>query len=154
LPPYPVVDAPETILDVSDLVFIDPVGTGFSRALGEYEGKDFWGLDEDAESMADFIATWITEHGRWNSPKFLLGESFGTTRAAAVAKLMEEDRSISLNGIVFVSQALDYQGSTPLRARQFGFLYHLCAYDGCNCLVSWTRATTPGKPGGIPAAIT
>ena len=113
LPPYPVVDAQETILDVSDLVFIDPVGTGFSRALGENEGKDFWGLDEDAESMADFIATWITEHGRWNSPKFLLGESFGTTRAAAVAKLMEEDRSISLNGIVFVSQALDYQGSTP-----------------------------------------
>ncbi len=112
-PPYPVLDAPETILDVTDLVFIDPVGTGFSRALGDYEGKDFWGLNEDADSMALFIRTWITEHGRWNSPKFLLGESFGTTRAAAVARKMEEDLAISLNGIVFISQALDYQGSTP-----------------------------------------
>ncbi len=113
LPPYPIVDAPETILDATDLVFIDPVGTGFSRALGEYEGKDFWGLNEDADSMALFIQTWINEHNRWNSPKFLLGESFGTTRAAAVAQRMEEEMSISLNGILFISQALDYQGSTP-----------------------------------------
>lgn len=113
LPPYPILEAPETILDVSDLVFIDPVGTGFSRALGDYEGKDFWGLNEDADSMALFIRTWITEHNRWNSPKFLLGESFGTTRAAAVAKIMEGNMDISLNGILFVSQALDYQGSTP-----------------------------------------
>ena len=113
LPPYPVLGAPETILDITDLVFIDPVGTGFSRALGEYEGKDFWGLNEDADSMALFIRTWITQHDRWNSPKFLLGESFGTTRAAVVARLMEEEMSISLNGIIFVSQALDYQGSTP-----------------------------------------
>ncbi|GJL66073.1 MAG: carboxypeptidase [Nitrospirales bacterium] len=113
LPPYPIIDAPETILDVTDLVFIDPVGTGFSRALGEYEGKDFWGLNEDADSMALFIQTWINAQNRWNSPKFLLGESFGTTRAAAVAQRMEEDLSISLNGILFISQALDYQGSTP-----------------------------------------
>ena len=63
--------------------------------------------------MANFITTWITENGRWNSPKFLLGESFGTTRAAAVARILEEDLSVSLNGIVFISQALDYQGSTP-----------------------------------------
>lgn len=113
LPPYPLEDAPETILDVSDLVFIDPVGTGYSRALGEHDAKEFWGLDEDADSMAEFIRTWITENKRWNSPKFLLGESFGTTRAAVVARKLEGDLSISLNGIVFVSQALDYQGSTP-----------------------------------------
>ena len=113
LPPYPIVDAPETILDVSDLVFIDPVGTGYSRALGDHEGKEFWGLKEDANSMAEFIRTWITENKRWNSPKFLLGESFGTTRAAVVANILEGDLSISLNGIVFISQALDYQGSTP-----------------------------------------
>ncbi|MCG8413819.1 MAG: hypothetical protein MI746_06315, partial [Pseudomonadales bacterium] len=67
----------------------------------------------DADSMALFIQTWINEQNRWNSPKFLLGESFGTTRAAAVAQRMEEDLSISLNGILFISQALDYQGSTP-----------------------------------------
>lgn len=113
LPPYPIADAPETILDVSDMVFIDPVGTGFSRALGDHEGKEFWGLNEDANSMAEFIRTWITQNKRWNSPKFLIGESFGTTRAAAVANILEGDLSISLNGIVFISQALDYQGSTP-----------------------------------------
>jgi len=112
-PPYPLLAAPETILDVSDLVFVDPVGTGFSRALGDHEGKEFWGLYEDARSMAEFIQTWITEHDRWNSPRFLLGESYGTTRAAAVAKILEADMMIGLNGIVLISQALDYQGSTP-----------------------------------------
>ena len=112
-PPYPILDTPESILDVSDLVFIDPVGTGFSRALGEHKGKEFWGLQQDSASMAEFIRTWITDNGRWNSPRFLLGESYGTTRAAAVAKILENDLSISLNGIVFVSQALDYQGSSP-----------------------------------------
>ena len=112
-PPYPILAADETILDVTDLVFVDPVGTGFSRALGEHESKEFWGLQEDAMSMAEFIRTWITDNGRWNSPRFLLGESYGTTRAAAVAKILEDDLMISLNGIIFVSQALDYQGSTP-----------------------------------------
>ncbi|GAA5143491.1 S10 family peptidase [Thalassotalea piscium] len=111
--PYPVLDTAESILDVSDLVFIDPVGTGFSRALGQHKGKEFWGLKEDAKSMASFIRTWITDNGRWNSPRFLLGESYGTTRAAAVAKILEQDLSVSLNGIVFISQALDYQGSSP-----------------------------------------
>jgi carboxypeptidase C (cathepsin A) len=112
-PPYPILDTSESILDVSDLVFIDPVGTGFSRALGEHKSKEFWGLQQDAASMAAFIRTWITANGRWNSPRFLLGESYGTTRAAAVAKILEKDLSISLNGIVFISQALDYQGSSP-----------------------------------------
>ena len=112
-PPYPILNTPETILDVSDLVFIDPVGTGFSRALGEHKSKEFWGLKQDANSMAHFIRTWLTDNNRWNSPRFILGESYGTTRAAAVAKILENDLSISLNGIIFISQALDYQGSTP-----------------------------------------
>ncbi len=112
-PPYPILDAPGTILDVTDLVFVDPVGTGFSRALGKHENKEFWGLNEDARSMAEFIRTWVTKNGRWNSPRFLLGESYGTTRAAAVSKLLEGEFMMSLNGIIFVSQALDYQGSSP-----------------------------------------
>jgi carboxypeptidase C (cathepsin A) len=112
-PPYPVLQAPETILDVSDLVFVDPVGTGFSMALGEHKNTEFWGLTEDAQSMAEFIVEWTTQKGRWNSPRFLLGESFGTTRAAAVAQILEEKMMMSLNGIIFVSQALDYLGSTP-----------------------------------------
>ena len=112
-PPYPIVTSPGTILDVSDIVFVDPVGTGFSRALGDHKGKEFWGVGKDARSMAEFIRTWVTENNRWNSPRFLLGESYGTTRAAAVAGLLEGEFSMSLNGIIFISQALDFQGSTP-----------------------------------------
>jgi len=112
-PPYPIINAPETILDVTDLVFVDPVGTGFSRALAEHEGKEFWGLYEDANSISEFIRDWVTANGRWNSPKFLLGESFGTTRAAAVANILEVEMMMSLNGIIFISQALDYAGSSP-----------------------------------------
>ncbi|MDC8829666.1 S10 family peptidase [Alteromonas gilva] len=113
LPPYTPKTSASSIMDVTDLVFIDPVGTGFSRAVGEHEGKEFWGLKEDAESMASFIRTWMTENNRWGSPIFILGESYGTTRAAYVANLLQKDMKINLNGLVFVSQALDYQGSSP-----------------------------------------
>lgn len=112
-PPYPILKTPESLLDVADLVFIDPVGTGYSKALGSHKNKEFWGLTEDANSMAEFIRTWLNDNNRWNSPRFLLGESFGTTRAAAVAKILEKDLSISLNGLIYISQALDYQGSSP-----------------------------------------
>ncbi|MCB1845364.1 MAG: serine carboxypeptidase, partial [Halioglobus sp.] len=113
LPPYPVENAVETILDVTDLVFVDPVGTGYSRALGEHEGKEFWGLNEDAQSIAEFIRSWVTDNHRWNAPRFLLGESYGTTRAAAVADLLESDFMMRLNGVILISQALDYAGSSP-----------------------------------------
>ncbi len=124
-PPYPLVDNPLTLLDLTDLVFVDPVGTGFSRAFGEHEGKEFWGLDQDAASVAEFIERWITDNGRWNSPKFIAGESFGTTRAAAVAEILEVRRGISLNGIVMISQALDYQGSTPVDDNLISYITYL-----------------------------
>lgn len=113
LPPYLPKHSANSVLDVTDLVFIDPVGTGFSRALGKHDGKAFWGLKEDARSMAEFIRTWMTENNRWGSPIFILGESYGTTRAAYVANILQKDMKISINGLVFVSQALDYQGSSP-----------------------------------------
>lgn len=124
-PPYPLLDNPLTLLDVTDLVFVDPVGTGFSRPLGEHEGKEFWGLNEDATSVAEFIQQWITENGRWNSPKFLAGESFGTTRAAAVADILEGRASISLNGIIMISQAMDYTGSTPVDDNLVSYITYL-----------------------------
>ncbi|GGF78374.1 S10 family peptidase [Alteromonas lipolytica] len=113
LPPYQPEASSASVMDVTDLVFIDPVGTGFSRALGEHEGKAFWGLKEDAQSMAEFIRTWMTENNRWGSPVFILGESYGTTRAAYVANILQKSMKINVNGLVFVSQALDYQGSSP-----------------------------------------
>ena len=124
-PPYHVEDNPLALLDVTDLVFVDPVGTGFSRALGEHENKEFWGLNEDAESMAEFIRTWITRNRRWLSPKYLLGESYGSTRAGAVAARLENSDNVSLNGIVLISQALDYTGSTPSHDNVIAYVTYL-----------------------------
>ena len=109
-PPYPVVDNAHSLLDVTDLVFIDPVGTGYSRTLGETDAGDYYGLHEDAESIAEFVRIWLTENGRWNSPKYVAGESYGTTRAAALTeKLQGGWNGVALNGVILVSAILDFQ---------------------------------------------
>ncbi len=111
--PYALVANSQGILDQTDLVFIDPVGTGYSRVIGPGKVEDFWGLTEDARSVARFIRQWITAHGRWMSPKYIAGESFGTTRAVAVAGELERGgQNMALNGLILISQALDYGGST------------------------------------------
>jgi carboxypeptidase C (cathepsin A) len=124
-PPYDVEDNSLALLDVTDLVFVDPVGTGFSRAVGEHENKEFWGLNEDADSIAELIRTWVTQNKRWLSPKYLLGESFGTTRAGAVAARLEGRGYVSLNGLILVSQALDYMGSTPSHDNFISYITYL-----------------------------
>ena len=125
-PPYTVVHNPHSPLDVTDLVFIDPVGTGFSRPVGKGTGKDFWGLNEDAESIAQFIRKWITVNKRWNSPRYIAGESFGTTRAAAVAyALGGGGQDVALNGLILISQALDYTGSTPVHDNLIAYVTYL-----------------------------
>jgi carboxypeptidase C (cathepsin A) len=105
--PYKIADNDGTLLDKADLVFIDPVGTGFSHAVGEAEGKDFWGVDQDVESLAQFINTYISRNNRWNSPKFLIGESYGTFRAVALAEYLQSTDGIPMNGIVLISSVLD-----------------------------------------------
>jgi len=114
------------LLDITDLVFIDPVGTGYSRVIGKGKGKDYWGLKEDAASVAKFIRLWITENNRWNSPKYIAGESFGTTRAVAVANVLEGGgQNMALNGLILISQALDYEGSTSVKDNITSFLTYL-----------------------------
>lgn len=111
--PYTLITNEHGLLDLTDLVFIDPVGTGYSRLVGKGEGKDFYGLKEDVASFAQFIRTWVTENERWFSPKYLAGESYGTTRAAALGKALEgSGQNMALNGMILISQALDYAGST------------------------------------------
>jgi carboxypeptidase C (cathepsin A) len=108
-PPYPIVDNPDSLLDVTDIVFIDPVGTGFSHALGETDPADYWGVTKDAQSIAQFIRLWLNENGRWNSPKYLGGESYGTTRSAAVLNQLEGAyNDVALNGIILISTVLDF----------------------------------------------
>lgn len=108
-PPYPLPDNPDSLLDVTDLVFIDPVGTGFSHALGKTDPKEFWGVTADAKSVAEFIRLWLNENGRWNAPKYLGGESYGTTRSAAVVNELEgQYNDVSLNGVILISTVLDF----------------------------------------------
>ena len=108
-PPYPILDNPDSLLDVSDIVFIDPVGTGFSHALGKTDPKDFYGVTKDAESIAEFIRLWLNENGRWNAPKYLGGESYGTTRSAAVVNQLEGTyNDVALNGVILISTVLDF----------------------------------------------
>ena len=97
-----------SILDRADLVMIDPVGTGFSRAAGETKGEEFWGVDQDIVSVSDFIARYITDNGRWQSPKYLLGESYGGIRSGGVAHYLMQKHSITLNGVILVSPYMDF----------------------------------------------
>lgn len=125
-PPYRIVDNPHTILDVSDVVMVDPVGTGFSRALGEHEGKEFWGVTEDARSIARFIRRWLSDNERWASPKYIGGESYGTTRSAAVAReLASGQGTVSLNGIILVSAVMDFYTSGFQTGNELGYVTYL-----------------------------
>lgn len=124
--PYRLVNNENGILDLTDLVFIDPVGTGYSRVIGKGKTKDFWGLKEDANSIASFIRQWITENNRWFSPKYIAGESYGTVRAVEVANVLEGGgQNVSLNGIIFISQCLDYDGSTSVDDNITSYLNYL-----------------------------
>ena len=113
--PYKVIHNDLALLDLADLVFIDPVGTGYSKVIGEGKEEEYWGLTEDANSIAQFMRLWITQQKRWQSPKYIAGESFGTTRAAAVTSALEKGgQTMAINGLILISQALDYQGSTSV----------------------------------------
>jgi carboxypeptidase C (cathepsin A) len=106
--PYRLVDNAYSLLDVSDLVFIDMPGTGFGRLMGKDAEKAFWGVDEDANAFARFIARFITKFNRWNSPKYIFGESYGTTRSAVLADILENNKSIDINGVILLSQIFNF----------------------------------------------
>jgi carboxypeptidase C (cathepsin A) len=106
--PYKMVDNVNSLLDVSDLVFIDMPGTGFGRLTGKEPEKAFWGIDEDANAFARFIARFTTKYNRWNSPKYIFGESYGTTRSAVLADILENGKSMDLNGVILLSQIFNF----------------------------------------------
>jgi carboxypeptidase C (cathepsin A) len=108
-PPYRTVDNVYSVIDKTDLVMIDPVGTGLSRAVGEAKDKDFWGVDPDIESISRFIKQYVTDNGRWNSPKYLLGESYGTTRSAGIVERLQTQENMAFNGVILVSVAMDIE---------------------------------------------
>jgi carboxypeptidase C (cathepsin A) len=120
--PYTIEPNPDSLLDVSDLVFINPVGTGYSAAIAPHVNKDFWGVDQDAASLCHFVQRFLTRYDRWNSPKFLFGESYGTARSCVLAYRLHE-AGVDLNGVTLQSSILDYtQTGNPV-----GLLPTLCA---------------------------
>ena len=127
-PPYRLVDNTQSLLDKADLVFIDPIGTGFSRAVGKSQDKDFWGVDQDVQSIAQFIVTWVGRNNRWNSPKFLIGESYGTFRSAALANYMQARDGLYFNGIVLVSNVLDLGTISFLPGSDQSYVFYVPSY--------------------------
>jgi carboxypeptidase C (cathepsin A) len=109
--PYQLVSNAYTLLDTADVVFIDAPGAGFSRIYGKDKEDAFWGVDQDAEAFARFILKFISRYGRWNSPKYIFGESYGTTRAAQLARILQAERHVDLNGVIMLSQILSYNSS-------------------------------------------
>jgi carboxypeptidase C (cathepsin A) len=126
-PPYQLVDNPGTWLDQSDLVFIDPVGTGYSRALKPENGKKYWGVQGDLESVGEFIRLYLTRYQRWSSPLFLVGESYGTTRAAGLSGYLV-DRGIAFNGIILVSSILNFETADFARGNELPYQLFLPTY--------------------------
>jgi carboxypeptidase C (cathepsin A) len=120
--PYRIEDNPSTLLDKSDLVLIDAIGTGFSRAADQELFKKFWGVKGDIEAFSEFIRLYITRNERWTSPLYLLGESYGTTRAAGIAGYLA-DRGISFNGITLLSMVLNFETLEDNRTNDEPFIY-------------------------------
>ena len=127
-PPARLIDNDQSILDVCDLVFIDPVTTGYSRAAGKAEEKEFHGLNEDIESVGDFIRLWITNNNRWSSPKYLCGESYGGIRAAGLANHLQDRYGMSLNGVVMLSTLLDFRTLVPALGSQLSYQVYLPSF--------------------------
>jgi carboxypeptidase C (cathepsin A) len=105
--PYAITQNPDSLLDKSDLVFLDAIGAGYSRPLGDTKGSAFWGVDQDIDAFARGIQRYVTINHRWNSPKFIFGESYGTTRSAGLAYALQE-RGLQLNGVLILSSILNY----------------------------------------------
>ena len=127
-PPYGLTDNESTWLDQSDLVFIDPVSTGYSRPVGKEDAGQYHGLKEDIASVGDFIRLYTSRNTRWLSPKFILGESYGTTRAAGLSDYLQGRYGLYFNGIILVSSALNFQAIAFAPQNNDPFVYFLPTY--------------------------
>lgn len=123
-PPYELVDNEATLLREADLVFVDPVGTGFSRPTKPDQGKNYWGVQQDMNSLGEFIRLFLIKNGRMRSPLFLAGESYGTFRAAGLANHLL-DKNIALNGVVLISTILDFRPAFPTRNNEIPYALQL-----------------------------
>ena len=146
-PPYKLEDNAYSILDVTDIVTVDPVGTGFSHAVGKAKNKDFWGVDQDIKSVSQFIKQYVTDNDRWNSPKYLLGESYGTMRSAGVVDYLQESMGMEINGVILVSVVLDLRTLTFQKGDDISYVLHLPTYAA----VAYYHNKLATKPASLEA---
>lgn len=145
--PYQIVPNQYSLLDQSDLVFIDAPLTGYSRAVGKGTVKDFAGVDQDLRAFTKFIERYLTVNQRWNSPKFLFGESYGTTRSAGLSATLQQD-GVSLNGITLLSSVLNYNASTGA-GLELGYVNYLPSYAA----IAFYHKKLPQMPGDMQAFV-
>ena len=126
--PAPLIDNEYSVLDMTDLVFIDPVNTGYSRAIVGNKEDDFFGYENDVKSVGDFIRLYVTRNERWASPKYLAGESYGTPRSVGLAKYLSEEYSLDLNGLMLISTANDFSTLEFTPGNELPFVLHLPTY--------------------------
>jgi carboxypeptidase C (cathepsin A) len=138
-PPYQLQANPHSLLDVTDLVFIDPVSTGFSRPATQKDKGEFHGYDEDVRSVAQFIHDYTTKYERWLSPKFLIGESYGGVRAAGLASRLQQRFNLELNGIVVISGAINFQTLRFAAANDLPYIAFLPTYTA----TAWYHKALP-----------
>ncbi|HWU78035.1 MAG TPA: peptidase S10 [Rhodanobacter sp.] len=141
-PPYHLVPNNDSLLDKTDLVFIDAVGTGYSRPLGKATGKDFWGVDQDVSAFSRAIERYVTINKRWNSPKFLYGESYGTTRSAALVDALQ-DKGMAFNGVILMSSILNYGIRIP------GYDESYIGYLPSYAAAAWYHDRIQNKPADL-----
>lgn len=144
--PYQLVNNDFSILDMADVVMMDPVGTGLSVPIGEAKFQDFWGVDQDIRSISLFITQFLIEHGRMNAPKYLLGESYGTFRNAGVMKSLQ-DMGIALNGVVMVSAVFDLRTLIFPPNDDMPYLAHFPTYAA----TAWYHDKVDNKPASLEA---
>ena len=123
--PAQIVDNSDTLLDKSDLVFIDAPGTGYSRVFPKTDPKSIYGIDQDAAAFAQFIRRYVTFNNRWNSPKFLLGESYGTPRSAVLVDYLQNRETMAMTGVVLLSSVLDFSTIAPGQGSDLAYVTYL-----------------------------
>ncbi len=149
--PYKLVNNDYSLMDASDLVFVDAPGTGFSRITGKDKEKSFYGVDQDAYAFAEFITQFLSKYGRWNSPKYLFGESYGTTRSAVLVNMLETGRAVDFNGVMLLSQIFNFDMSADQPEFNPGvdlpYMLALPTYAA----TAWYHHKLPGKrPSDLP----
>ena len=144
--PYSYGPNDQSLLDKTDLVFIDAVGTGYSRPLGDTKGDKFWGVDEDADAFARAITRYVTLNNRWNSPKFLFGESYGTTRSANLVNVLQ-GQGMDFNGVILLSSILNYGIDQP--GYDVGYIAYLPSYAA----TAWYHNKLANKPADLAAFV-